>query len=174
MMKVLVFNFLTILYSLAMAGDVNPSELRKKFYASIDDAPAAKLFLSELESVKGELEPIQKGYKAAIRMVMAKHVLNPYNKFKYFLDGKNELEAAILINPKDIELRLIRFAIQSNVPGFLGYNSEIKNDKQFLMDSLQKLKKQKEADAELIKIMKQYLNESKYCTEQEKSSINKS
>jgi hypothetical protein len=147
-------------------------ELRKKFYASVKDYGIAKKFLKELEQEPQPLSAIQTGYKAAVTMVMADHVFNPYCKFKYFLDGKAELEKILLLHPLNYELRLIRFAIQSNIPGFLGYANNINEDKTFLISQLKQESMLKNKDVELIKISKQYLTESKHCTEAEKKSIN--
>ncbi len=170
-MKVVIFIFVFSLSHLMFAENANPVELRRRFYASLDDAKSAKLFLSEFENSKNSLKPIEQGYRAAISMVMAKHVFNPYSKLKYFIDGKNELETAIASNPKNVELILIRFAIQSNVPSFLGYNSNINTDKKFLLEHLIHQKKENVSDADLTKIIKQYLTESKYCSATEKETI---
>lgn len=169
-MRFFLVLLLAIFFS-AKADNISPQTLRKKFYASVDDASVAKSFLKELEGVKSTSNPLLQGYKAAVSMVMAKHSFNPYSKFKYFIDGKNDLEAAIKIYPNDIELRLIRFAIQSNVPSFLGYNSNLDEDKSFLIVKLAD-KQLLSADAELKDIMKRYLNDSKHCTKAEKQTIN--
>lgn len=147
-------------------------ELRKRFYASVKDYGIAKKFLKELEQEPQPLSAIQTGYKAAVTMVMADHVFNPYSKFKYFLDGKDELEKILKVHPLDYELRLIRFAIQSNIPSFLGYANNLNDDKIFLINQLKQESVAKNKDVELTKIVKQYLTESKHCTEAEKKSIN--
>ncbi len=170
-MKTAILIILMLINIYSFADPVSLPVLRKKFYASVDDAKTAKLFLSELENDKNTTEPLVQGYKAAVCMVMAKHVFNPYMKFKYFIDGKNELEQAINSHPENVELILIRFAIQSNVPSFLGYNSNIYSDKKFLILNLGKLSQSKVFDRELVEIMKQYLVKSEYCTGTEKESI---
>ncbi|MFN0047617.1 MAG: hypothetical protein ACKVOU_00685 [Cytophagales bacterium] len=172
-MKLLFLAPLGFITFMAFSTHIDTPTLRKNFYASVNDGKKARLFLSELEKNKDDLSPIEHGYRAAVNMVMANHVFNPYSKFKYFIDGKNELEVAISANTKNVELKLIRFAIQSNVPSFLGYHSNIMEDKIVLIENLSLLANEKQPDTELVKIMKQYLTDSKYCTEAEKQSIKK-
>ncbi|MFN3444461.1 MAG: hypothetical protein ACK44D_01865 [Bacteroidia bacterium] len=73
------------------------------------------------------------GYKGAVTMIMAKHVFSPYKKLNYFKNGKEILEQAILKEPLNIELRFLRFSIQSNSPKFLDYHSNLFSDKSFLL-----------------------------------------
>ena len=97
-----------------------------------------KIGSTYLRSIKNdcEFDPIICGYKGAIMMVMAKHFYNPYNKWKYFVEGKKQLEISIKDQPKNIELIYLRFCIQTNAPRFLGYHSNITNDRQFLKKEL--------------------------------------
>jgi hypothetical protein len=73
------------------------------------------------------------GYKGAVTMIMAKHVFSPYKKLNYFKNGKEILEKALLKEPLNIELRFLRFSIQSNSPKFLDYHSNVTGDKSFLL-----------------------------------------
>ncbi len=73
------------------------------------------------------------GYKGAVTMIMAKHVFSPYKKLNYFKNGKEILEKALLKEPLNIELRFLRFSIQSNSPKFLDYHSNLFSDKAFLL-----------------------------------------
>ena len=68
-------------------------------------------------------------------MIMAKHVRNPISKMTWFNKGKKMLEAAIKADEKDVELRCLRFGIQSNVPSFLNYKENINKDKKFILQS---------------------------------------
>ena len=74
------------------------------------------------------------GYKASATMMMAKHSLNPFTKFSWFKKGKKMLETAINTSPKNVELRCLRFAAQSNIPSLLGYHENIQNDKSFILE----------------------------------------
>lgn len=164
-----LFILITLLcsFSIFAENEIKPSELRRKFYSSVDNASKAREFIKELESSKQNKHPLVLGYKAAVGMLMAKHSYNPYMKFKYFIDGKDDLEFSISKSPTNIELRLIRFAIQTNAPSFLGYSKHITLDKEFLLKSLSNLDSELASDLDLQKIIKEYLKKSGKCTSAE-------
>jgi len=96
--------------------------------------------------------PLLLGYRGASTMVMAKYVFNPFSKYSYFKKGKNILESAIKADNSNIELRFLRYTIQTNVPGFLNYSSNKKSDKLFLIKTVSDVD-----DQELKKIINDYL-----------------
>lgn len=173
-MKKIVFSFLlSCLFNNAFSAD--EQTIRKRFYESVESAKVAKTFLEELKNISNEPnQALIDGYRAATCMVMAKHAFNPYSKFKYFSDGKKLLEKTITKNPENTELRLIRFAIQTNVPSFLGYNKEIIADKLFLLNNFSKLDIKSTTENQLRLIIKEYLIKSGLCTSSEIIKINQS
>lgn len=110
--------------------------------------------------------PLMLGYKASATMIMAKHVFNPFTKMSYFKKGKDMLEKAIEFDKNNIELRYLRFAAQTNMPSFLGYNKSIQNDKKFLLASFSQIK-----DVRLKELLLPVLHESKYVTAEEKQQL---
>jgi hypothetical protein len=96
--------------------------------------------------------PLLFGYRGGATMLMAKHVFNPFSKLSYFKKGRSMLETAIKVEKNNIELRFLRYSIQTNVPGFLNYNSDKNSDRAFLSSSITRLK-----DQELQKIISDYL-----------------
>ncbi|MCA5005752.1 hypothetical protein [Sphingobacterium bovistauri] len=76
------------------------------------------------------------GFLGAYTMIKANHQLNPINKLSSFNKGKKILENAIKASPTDVELRYVRYAIQSSIPSFLGYNHNLSEDKELLQKQL--------------------------------------
>jgi len=124
---------------------------------SLAETPDLKLVRSMLEKASTEesscrklitiLQPYDKkndvllyGYKACATMMMAQFVFNPFSKLSYFKKGKNMLESAIAADPGNVELRLLRFCTQLDIPSFLGYNDNINEDKKILISSLAMIK----------------------------------
>lgn len=83
------------------------------------------------------------GYRASATMLMAKHLINPFSKLSYFKKGKLMLEKAIQFDQKNVELRFLRYTIQTNVPSFLNYSDNKENDRVFLLQSLNRMNDQK-------------------------------
>ena len=78
-----------------------------------------------------------KGYFALATMLQAKLYPNPFTKLSYFNKGKKILEATIESDPTNVELRFLRFAVQTEIPAILLYFSEIDEDQAMLDSYLQ-------------------------------------
>lgn len=72
------------------------------------------------------------GYKGAVWMARARHAANPMHKLSYFNQGKGWLEAALIKEPENVELRFLRLTIQVNVPSILGYSDKKRTDLTFV------------------------------------------
>jgi hypothetical protein len=96
--------------------------------------------------------PLLSGYRGGATMILAKHAFNPFSKLSHFKKGKGILESAIKSDDSNIELRFLRYTIQTSVPNFLNYSNEKKTDKIFLTKAVSGLK-----DQELKKIINAYL-----------------
>ncbi len=103
------------------------------------------------------------GYKGAVTMIMAKHVFSPYKKLNHFKTGKEILEQALQKEPLNIELRFLRFSIQSNSPKFLEYHSSIQSDKLYLLKEVKAL-----TDIDLKQRITNFLLNSSEVTKTEK------
>lgn len=138
------------------------SRVRSLYQKAPNEEGAAKDLLRFTNDFD-EGNPVLLGYNGAAHMMMAKHVVNPFSKMSHFNKGKKIYKNAILSAPENIELRFLRFAVQSEAPGFLGYKENITEDKKFLMDEVLTLK-----DQELRKMILDYLLASKSMSAGEK------
>lgn len=126
------------------AQSLNLHDVRKDFNKGVKDETLCKRYLKILQT--NAKSPLEKGYEAAFHMFMAKHTSNPFKKMGYFKDGKKLLESQVKLDPNNIELRFIRLSIQYHIPDFLGYKENIKEDKEYLVANLHKLKDDKTKD----------------------------
>ncbi|CAN5529614.1 hypothetical protein BH09BAC6_BH09BAC6_27530 [soil metagenome] len=92
-------------------------------------------------------------YKGANEMIQAKYTFNPIVKFKKFNKGKELIKMAISRDPLSLEMRFIRYSIQSNLPSFLGYREELDLDKRFMVNNTKT-----NTDPELKKMIFNYLS----------------
>jgi hypothetical protein len=158
----------TVLISFFMKDEPKVETVRSLFYeASVNKSAAAK-FLKALSVVDKNSSPVLLCYKGVAEMMQAKHVFNPFNKLAKFKTGKSMIEESISRDPDDLELRFLRFSIQSNLPGFLGYDAQIPGDKKKLINGYNRIK-----DVELRRRVVNYLSTSKYCTVDELKKISK-
>ena len=75
-------------------------------------------------------------YKAALLLMKAKFAFLPFNKWSYFKKGSQLLDTSIESNPKNVEMRYIRFLFQSEMPNFLGYHKNIQQDYNFIINNI--------------------------------------
>lgn len=142
------------------------SEVRGLYQKAAVQEVACRELLQLLQPYTAATHPMLAGYKASATMMMANYVLNPFTKLSYFSKGKKLLEQAIEIVPANAELRFLRFAIQTNIPSFLGYKSNIGEDKSFLLKSVALM-----ADAQLRQLIVPYLTDSDFITQEEKRKL---
>ncbi len=151
-MKLIVCFFMVFFGINSSANDPSASSVRLKFHNSTSSEKACKDLIKQLEPYNEKNNPLLLGYRGGATMLMAKHVINPFSKLSYFKKGKGMLEQAIQADNKNVELRFLRYTIQTNVPSFLGYNGQLAKDKQFLNQSVAGVK-----DNELKKIIISFL-----------------
>lgn len=97
--------------------------------------------------------PVLICYKGANEMIQAKYTFNPVNKLDQFNKGKDLIRKAFSRDTLNLEMRFIRFSIQSNLPSFLGFRDNLEQDKRYLLDNTKTSK-----DAELQEMIFNYLS----------------
>jgi hypothetical protein len=75
-------------------------------------------------------------YLGAFQAIWANHTYNPFSKLSSFNKGKNNIEKAVKADPGNVEIRMLRLSVQRKCPGFLGYDSNIKDDTAFLNENI--------------------------------------
>lgn len=131
------------------------TDLRNSFYEASKSRKAHSEFKSLLNTLPED--PLITGYKGMSEMLAAYHSYNPVVKYASFLKGKDLLESSIKKDPANVELRFLRYTVQSNAPAFLFYNQNIDEDRKFLNDALTK----KIPDKDLLARISEYLKKEK-------------
>ena len=96
-------------------------------------------------------KPIYQAFYAMGNLLLAKHTGNPVRQFSYFRKGKTSLDNAAKADPKNIEIRFLRYLTQLNAPSFLGYNKDLKADKTFILSEYKK-----SDDEDLVRRIRQH------------------
>lgn len=124
--------FLTVLLMNFSFNNSDLNEVRSSYSKAVLDKKLCKKMIEELELSK-EKTVIDLAYLGAYQTIWANHVFNPLSKLATFRKGKNNIELAISKEPENVEIRYIRFSVQKNAPSFLGYNNNLKEDRDFLV-----------------------------------------
>ncbi len=128
-MKLLLF-LATMALTINLQTDL--TQMREDFH-NISTHEEVKEFIQKYEQNKPQSEP----YVASAIMRRAEFVFLPTTKLKYFNQGKNKLEKFIKNNPQNIEGRYVRILVQRNTPSFLGYSSNIDEDRKMILANIE-------------------------------------
>ena len=151
-----------VFFHTSFAGIHDVSRIRTLFHQAVVNEQSAKEMLNLVNSIEVNDQPLLQGYKGVAYMLLAKHSINPFAKLKYFQLGKGYIDAAIRCDENEVELRYLRFAIQTSVPAFLNYNLNIEEDKNDIINNLNNVK-----DKDLKREMVKFLSESTRCNTEE-------
>lgn len=170
MKKIACFPLICFLVMITTSSfrSINDEELRALYWEAATNREAADQLLKILAPVDERSEPLLVCYKGAAEMFQAKYLFNPISKLNRFQKGKALIEAAIKRDPGHVEMRFLRFSIQSNLPSFLGYNDWIAIDKRMLLDNVNELE-----NSLFRENVIRYLASSKYCTKEELKILEK-
>ena len=157
----------TILFgSTIYTEDLSLNEVRMLYQRSASEKKSCVKLVTLLQSYNETNNPTLAGYKACVTMMMAKYSFNPISKLSNFIDGSNLLEKCIEADNKNIELRLLRFTVQTKSPSFLGYKASITEDKTFLINSISNI-----MDIQLKQFVLSFLKTSEYLSSTEKQNL---
>jgi len=165
-MKKTVTLLLLSLFTINIQANDNIIMIRNLFYSATKSADSANLLVEKLQTVTTNSKAELIGYKGMSNLMICYHSYNPYTKYKNFINGKNLLEQAINKDPNNIELRFLRLSVQLNVPSFLGYSSNINEDKLFIFNGIKNIR-----DKDLFNRIYNYTMNAKRLTTEEKEKM---
>ena len=84
-----------------------------------------------------KLEPVKYSYNIISNLMQCNFILNPFSKYKIFKNSTQKLDSLILLNPKQTEIRFLRYLVQLNCPKFLLYDAHIDGDYKLIMSNIQ-------------------------------------
>ncbi|MEB0263072.1 MULTISPECIES: hypothetical protein [unclassified Mucilaginibacter] len=143
--------------------------IRKLLVTAINSSKTTDSLYRNLGSIKNRTGLIT-GYLGTLEALKAKHTWNPYYKVKYLNDAEKSFKGAVIRDPANIEIRFMRFSVEHNVPGFLGYTKNLVADRTEIIKQIDR-KHYSSADAALVKTIITFLIDSKRCTPAENSNL---
>ncbi|HEY0030317.1 MAG TPA: hypothetical protein VGC65_06125 [Bacteroidia bacterium] len=147
------------------AQSISVDALRREYYkVNADSAACAKLYNKISKAANSDNTSL--AYKGAITAAMANHAKEKQEKLKLFNSGKKLLEQSIVSDSSNIELRFLRFTIQTNCPKALGYNKQIGADKKFILANFSAV-----TNTAIRNMMLAFVAQSTYLTDAEKQKL---
>ncbi len=151
------------------AQNVEINKVHSLYFEGWTDECGANSLVDYLSQVTLKDKPVFKAYKGASIATTANCELMPWKKLKNFNEGKHYIESAVRDEPENLEIRFIRFTIQTNIPPILNYDN-MEEDKNFILKNLN-LQTYSKINNYLFKEICDFMTNSKLISEDEKRQL---
>ena len=116
-----------------VSSPYHPATLRRHFELAATDKAAGEKFYKLLADYKDH-DGLVLAYKGAAEAIRARDA-SMFNKLTYVQDAAKTFAQAVAIDPKNPEIRFLRFSVESNLPAFLGLSKHVDEDKELLLQA---------------------------------------
>ncbi len=159
MIRLVVF---FLIFTVSRVGAQELSTVRSLYPEASENAGNADRLYNMLTDVSRN-QPVLTAYKGAALTLKAKFAKKIKEKVDDFKAGSELIDAMVLENPDDIEIRYIRLTVQENSPKIVKYKRNIEEDKAFILAHFKAVSSQ-----EVAHTIKAYVLRSKVFSPSEK------
>ncbi len=152
-----------------LAQDYSLKIIRELFNEAVKNEASRDEFC-ELMEAQPEKEPILMAYKGSAKALEAKEGWNPLSRIGHLKDADRLFEKAIEKEPKNIEIRFLRFSVQYYIPKWLGLSDNLDEDKSVIVKNIQDYKKLN-IDEGVLDWIQDFMIDSGYCSQSEIATI---
>jgi hypothetical protein len=118
--------------SWAQTTGVTLPKLRGLYAEAAREEAAAQRMLAIARGYTGADAAII-GYRGAAEAVQARYMWSPLAKLRAVREAQRSFKQAVAAAPLNVEIRFLRFTIESNVPHYLGYSQHVGEDRALIM-----------------------------------------
>lgn len=125
-MKYLLSVLIFLLWTNSCLAQLSLPEQRQFYLEAGENSDDSDQFLAYMDKTDHQT-PLMLAYYASAQAFLSKHAKWTVTKLKYIKLADKSFEQAIVMDSLDAEVRFLRFAVQHNIPKFLGLiNQSIK------------------------------------------------
>ena len=121
-----LFFFITLCATSSCISQYNNIDELRSCFKSIESVQEIENLISLSNNHKGA--SVVLAYNCTGKLMLLDYYGNPFEKYRIFINQTTQLDSIIQTNPKNIEIRLLRYTIQHHCPSFLLYNKDMSND----------------------------------------------
>ena len=162
-MKLILILSVLMLSRNPAATQLSLPELRQLYLEAVESEVKTQQFMNYMNSINHD-DPLMHGYFASAQALVSKHASKPSDKLKNIRLAAQSFEAAISKNPKDAELRFLRFSVQHNLPRFLGFSGDLNDDLEVILQNISETKSLQEFP-EWLNTVVNYIMDSGRCSD---------
>lgn len=157
---------LQLFFMLALLTPQSLKNIRQAYFSAAPDERQLPAFKTALDHYPAK-DRYFYCYLSAYNSLQSKYAHTFDKKLMYFNLCKKQMNQSLELG-ESFDARFIRFCIQSNTPGILGYKSDLEKDKRFILDHLGS-----ETHSEYKKQVKLFLLNCKTLDEHEKDAVDR-
>lgn len=159
-MKFLITILLSIFISVSslIANDSILEKLRPEYMKALHDFEFAPAVYEKFEAVENPSARLL-GYKGALEAIMTRTTWNVFKKIGYLNKSQISFNKAVEIDPNNVEVRFMRLSVEHEIPGYLGYSSHMKEDKEFVVKHITQFNPSK-MDQQILKEILAFVKKS--------------
>jgi hypothetical protein len=120
-------------FDIMSSSPFHPANLRRHYEQAAADKAAGEKFYKLLADYK-DRDGLVLAYKGAAEAIRARDA-SMFNKLAYVQDAARTFEQAVSLDPRNPEIRFLRFSVESNLPPFLGLSKHVDEDKEMLLNA---------------------------------------
>lgn len=163
---ILLFLFAGII-SIAQSDDIE--YVRFLYFEDWIGECGAENLMNYFDAIDIEDNALLMSYKGAALATTANCKFFPWQKLNIFNKGKDYIEMAVQFEPQNLEIRFVRFTIQSNIPAILNYDN-LEEDKDFILKKLN-LQTSLVLNKKMVNRIYYYLKNSDELSSKEKNNL---
>ncbi len=111
----------------------NYEDVRDRYFEALRNTDIALALYEEDYENMQEKDALLLAYKGALEAVLTKTTWNVFKKMNYLRQSSSTLNKAISLDPKNVEVRFLRMAVQCEIPSYLGYSENIEEDRKYIL-----------------------------------------
>ncbi|MFM9028236.1 MAG: hypothetical protein ACKOQ6_09585 [Bacteroidota bacterium] len=140
-------------------------DIRSRFAKAAEDEKTAAGLLETLKNCPQKSALIT-GYIGATEALMGKHAFMPTSKYSWCKKSETDFNSAVIKDSENLEIRYLRFAVESNLPSFLNMSKHVDEDKSKMIQLINSSN-----DKTINRKVARLLLDSKMCTKPEEAQL---
>lgn len=165
MSRIYLLTALLLVLSGSLSSACNIDEIRARFSKAADDEKTASSLLETLKNCPQKSSLIT-AYIGATEALMGKHAFLPTSKYSWCKKSESDFGSAVTKDPESLEIRYLRFAVESNLPSFLNMSKHVDEDRKKMMQLIGS-----STDKSMKPKVARLLIDSKTCSKQEEMQL---
>lgn len=110
--------------------------LRKLYAAAVVEEAASRQFVAVVRAYHGSDAAVI-GYCGVAEAVQARYFWSPLAKLRAVREAQRQFSRAVALDPQNVEVRFLRFSVESHVPRYLGYSQHLADDRIIILRGAQ-------------------------------------